>query len=177
MKNLREFRKPVKPTEHSATPFATVQDVLNGRDQDNSVEPSSDILTWSTPDKNRTTPSRKKATKTSFTESPIPIFEPGEYQPPEVEEEGETLPPFTPKDRNALIQAYLGQSINKEEFLNQLETRCGITPSENLNLLINSHEGGKTVRFLDMCKEITTLLEKKNFTKIVVPRRAASTVK
>ena len=107
----------------------------------------------------------------------IPIFEPGEYQPPEVEEEGETLPPFTPKDRNALIQAYLGQSINKEEFLNQLETRCGITPSENLNLLINSHEGGKTVRFLDMCKEITTLLEKKNFTKIVVPRRAASTVK
>merc|ERR1712137_159770 len=171
LEDIREsFRSPVKATAPSATPFATMEDVLNQQEHKPS-KPSNDndVLTWSVPAPRDETPSRKKEVRTSFKDSPLATFEPKQYVSPvaipiSVNDGEETdapveRAPFTPQERNELIQAFLGGSLTGKQFLAQLEDRAGLLPSEGLEHLIFEHESGKTIKFLDVVRQLTELKE------------------
>ena len=168
-----EFRTPVRAIGHSNTPFATMSDVLE--DQMHSVPSTgvtNDVLAWSVEPQQReqSTPSRKKHVTTSFSASPIPTPEVPDYEGPYCDDE---VTPFSPLERNELVQAYLANSISTQQLFRQLKDRCGIEPSEQLQHLTARHEEGTTIKFLELVKEITSLLESIPVRKVVKPRACA----
>lgn len=170
-------RSPAKAANSSRTPFATLNDVIESRDDPvPNATPKNDVLTWSTPQSKEITPSRKKPSRTSYAESPIPTREPIPYESQQVDEE-DNLPEFSPQERNALIQAYLGNSILTNEFFETLRTRCGVEPSFGLKNIAESHDAGKTVKFLDICREITQLLDNRTFPKITQTKSCGDKLK
>jgi len=183
MEYHEEFIAPIKATAPSATPFATVNDILLSHEPNNSKDNSNDILTWSTPPKQKESISRKKPVSSHIKESPLVTYEPISYTEPKPipiesdDNENKELPSFTPQDRNKLIQAFLSGSINSTSFEKQLLERCNITPSDYLEKLIDDHNNGKNVKFFDICREITKLLENVSFPKIQRVKIADSTTR
>eukprot|EP00339_Tiarina_fusa_P017646 CAMPEP_0117053672 /NCGR_PEP_ID=MMETSP0472-20121206/37133_1 /TAXON_ID=693140 ORGANISM="Tiarina fusus, Strain LIS" /NCGR_SAMPLE_ID=MMETSP0472 /ASSEMBLY_ACC=CAM_ASM_000603 /LENGTH=394 /DNA_ID=CAMNT_0004768837 /DNA_START=63 /DNA_END=1243 /DNA_ORIENTATION=+ len=181
------FRPPVKATAPSVTPFATMEDVMRPPQPSTPKGNIGDVITWSTPPTKDVTPSRKKPVPTSFKETPLVTYQPVEYVsvvqeqniPASESENGEQSAPapFTPQERNELIHAFLGGSLNGTQFRRQLEERAGIESSENLDHIIEEHENGKTIKFLDIVKELTSLQNKPKFKKIERAQVANSTTR
>ena len=168
----------------------TAQATPTSRGDDPRARERHDVLTWTTPDKSRDTPSKRSIRSEVFEARPIPTRMIAEYERPSSKnaespvaaapapsdastgsaEDG--LPvPMNPQERNELIQAFLGDSISAEAFMEELRA-AGLEPSETLTRLVREKQEGKTIRFLDIMKEITFLLNKVDHKKIVRPPQA-----